>query len=544
MPVVVPTITSEGNRLEPGIELVSLEISSEIDRIPEARMTLLDGTSSIREFKLANAAFFAPGKRVTVQLRAGDTPDEQVFEGLVIRQAIDLGPDGIEVRVELRDPAVVLTRKRKSAVHRELADDEVISKLVADAGLKAGTIDPTDVKHKELIQFNVSDWDFIVSRADVNGLVVVVFAGELSARAMNADEAAVLSLEYGLDPLHSLELELDAGGQWAKISGVAWDPAEQASSQPVDAADLAPTASDLDVAAVATTLGGESYTLHHPVALVPEEIGPWASARLARSRLALVRGRIVIDGRADLRPFDRVELTGLGKRFDGKLLVSGVTQRVDQDGWRTELTIGLAPEWFARTPDIADLPAGGLLPAVNGLQIGVVTAFESDPDGEHRVKVQLPGLDNPDNAVWARVARPDAGKDRGFAFWPEPGDEVVLGFLAGDPRHAVVLGSLFGAKNTPPGPASAPSEDNKHRAIVSKSGVALAFDDDKVGVTIKTPAGNTVVLDDDAKAITLEDQHGNKITMDADGIKMTSAKDLAFEASGKVKIKGTAVDIQ
>ncbi len=544
MPVVIPTITSDGNKLEPAIELVSLEVSSELDRIPEARMTLIDGTSSIREFKLANAAFFAPGKRVTIQLRAGDVPDEQVFEGLVVRQAIDIGPDGIELRVELRDPAVVLTRKRKSAVHRELADDEIISRLVADAGLKTDKVDPTAVKHKELVQFNVSDWDFILSRADVNGLVVVVVDGVVSARAMNADEPAAFKLEYGLDSLHSLELELDAGGQWAKVSGVAWDAAEQATSEPVDAADLEPAAGDLDVAAVATTLGGDAFMLHHPVALVPDEIGPWASARLARSRLALLRGRIVIDGRADMRPFDHIDLAGLGKRYDGKLLVSGVTQRVDQDGWRTELQIGLSPDWFARTPDIADLPAGGLLPAVNSLQIGVVTAFEADPDGEHRVKVQLPGLDHADNAVWARVARPDAGKDRGFTFWPEPKDEVVVGFLGGDPRHAVVLGSLHGATNSPPKAVDAPSEKNPMRGIISRSGVELTFDDDKIAFTLKTPAGNTVVVDDDAKAITLADQHGNKITMDDKGITLVSAKDLALEASGNVTIKGSAVDIK
>jgi len=44
------------------------------------------------------------------------------------------------------------------------------------------------------------------------------------------------------------------------------------------------------------------------------------------------------------------------------------------------------------------------------------------------------------------MARRDAGKQRGQVFWPEPGGEVVVGFINGDPRQAIILGagSLLG----------------------------------------------------------------------------------------------------
>src|SRR5690348_9092486 len=97
--------------------------------------------------------------------------------------------------------------------------------------------------------------------------------------------------------------------------------------------------------------------------------------------------------------------------------------------------------------DIADVPAGGLLPPLTNLQIAKVAPFEDDPDGEQRIKLQLPALPSDQGFIWARYARSDAGKDRGSVCWPEPDDEVVVGFLNGDPRQAVVLGALYGSAN-------------------------------------------------------------------------------------------------
>jgi Rhs element Vgr protein len=281
------------------------------------------------------------------------------------------------------------------------------------------------------------------------------------------------------------------------------------------------------------------------VALEPAELTAWADARLLRSRFALLRGRAVVEGRAGLAPLDSVSLVGVGQRFNGKALISAVTQRLNRDGWRTELRLGLSPEWFAQRPDIAATASGGLLPPVSQLQIAVVAGFEKDPSGEHRVKIQLPALDQKQGALWARLARPDAGKDRGIVFWPEAGDEVVVGFLDGDPRQPVVLGSLHGSARAPKAPAALPSDANDVRAIVSRAGSSVVFDDNDKVITIQTPAKNEVRIDDKAKAITVSDQHGNQIILNDKGITLKSAKDFTLDASaGKVAIRAKSVDLQ
>ncbi|MCP4408251.1 MAG: Rhs element Vgr protein, partial [Gammaproteobacteria bacterium] len=183
--------------------------------------------------------------------------------------------------------------------------------------------------------------------------------------------------------------------------------------------------------------------------------------------------------------------------------------------------------------------------AVNGLQIGVVGEFEEDPAEELRVKIILPGIDPEEGFVWARLASPEAGLDRGYFFRPEPGDEVVVGFFNDDPRQAVILGGLYSSVNTAPEALAELSEDNINKGIVTKSGTTIQFvDDEKASLIIQTVSENKIVLSDDEELIELSDQHGNSVKLSADGIEIVSAGDLKIEAGGNVEITGEQVDVK
>ena len=49
---------------------------------------------------------------------------------------------------------------------------------------------------------------------------------------------------------------------------------------------------------------------------------------------------------------------------------------------------------------------------------------------------------------------------------------------------------------------------------------------------------------DDAELVSLSDKHGNKLTLDKDGVTIVSAKDFKVDASGKVEIMGSKVDLK
>jgi uncharacterized protein involved in type VI secretion and phage assembly len=257
-----------------------------------------------------------------------------------------------------------------------------------------------------------------------------------------------------------------------------------------------------------------------------------------------------------------MEIAGVGDRFNGKTLVTGVRHLLDDRGWQTDVQFGLTPEWFARQPDIQDAPAAGLLPAASGLQIGIVDSFDEDPAQLLRVRVMLPVIDGEDGVVWARLASPEAGKERGYFFRPEPGDEVVVGFFNNDPRQAVILGAMYSSSNNPPEDFADLSEENIHKGIVTKQGTKIGFlDNEKAAISIETAQGNKILLDDDAETIEIVDQHGNALTMNSDGIEVAdqsgstiamtgdgveikSAADFKIEASGNVEIMGQQVDVK
>jgi uncharacterized protein involved in type VI secretion and phage assembly len=218
--------------------------------------------------------------------------------------------------------------------------------------------------------------------------------------------------------------------------------------------------------------------------------------------------------------------------------VSGIRHEIGKGNWTTDAQFGASPRWFIEENDINPPPASGLLPAVNGLHIGVVTQLQDDPDGEDRILVQMPLIDPEADGVWARVASLDAGENRGTFFRPEIGDEVVLGFLNDDPRDPVILGMLNSSAK--PAPIAA-SDDNHEKGFVTRSEMKLIFNDEKSSLKIETPNGNIITLSDDAGSIVLEDESGNKIEMNSDGIIIESAGDVNITASGDVNIEGTNV---
>jgi len=552
MGVPVATISSAGRRLDSSLELLSLEIHRELNRIPVASLILCDGSLAERRFKVSDLEFFLPGAPIAIALRyEGDPIDTTVFEGLVVRHAVESSSDHSHLRIELKDQAFVLSRGRHSAVFRDTTDTDVFTALILKAGLQTGAIVSTTTRQQELVQYNATDWDFLVSRAEVLGLGVTVHRGVISVRRLGLGSPR-RQLDHGVDDLSEISLEIDGSDQWAEVSGIGWDLTTGKATPPEAAEQPEAPIGNLNAQAMATALGGNEEILLHPAVFQPGELKDWASARLLRSRLAMLRGRAMVAGDASLEPLDTVEILGVGDRFNGRALVSAVTHRLDENGWRSELRLGLPPEPFASRPDLAELPAAGLLPPLRGLQIATVASLQTDDQKQFRVQVRLPALADDQGHLWARLACPDAGDGRGFAFRPEVGDEVVLGFLDDDPRQPVVLGALHSARNPPPSPVENPSESNDLRALVSRAGTRIVFDDGKPSLSIETTAAgnasgtykNRIAIDEAAKTITIEDQHGNAFVLRQEGVTLTSQGNITIEAGKKVVIKGQSVDLQ
>jgi len=338
-----------------------------------------------------------------------------------------------------------------------------------------------------------------------------------------------------------LDAEMDARYQFETVKAFGWDPATQ---EVIEAEGSIPQGlqqqGNVSTSSL-STLTGDAEVNHKVSGPINEtELRAWADGQQMKYMLSKIRGRAKCSGSAKLKPGGMINLQGAGDRFNGKVFISGVRHEFNQGNWLTDVEFGLSPSSFIREFDVNSLPAGGMLPAVNGLQTGVVTQLESDPLGEERVLVKMPLADADAEGIWARQALLDAGDSRGSFFRPEVGDEVVLGFINDDPRHAVILGML----NSSAKPAVLQPKDTNHeKGFVTREKMKIWFNDEKKIIEIATPSGNTISLDEDQKAIAIKDQNGNEITMNEDGITIKSIKDFTLEAAtGKIGISGKEVE--
>lgn len=546
--MVNATIFCDGKKLPPEVPLLSINIRQQVNRIPTAEVTLVDGDPAKRKFQLSNSGQLEPGQPLEIKLRWDDGHrhrSTRVFQGKIVRHGVESSGEGPALVIGAKDSAIKLTGERKNAVYRKKSDRQIISDILDRAGLRKGKLAATRPRHPEIVQFNCTDWDFILSRADIQGLLVTVESGKVSLEKIAAPGAAKHQFEWGMDTLYDFEMAAEGGHQFKTVTSVGWNQRRLRPTSPKRGHGAKNPQGNLDGDTIAGALGFSHMALSAAVPLEPEELTAWANARVARGDLSLVRGRLGVRGRSDIELLDWIELEGISQRFNGKALVTGIEQRIDARGWRTDLILGLSPEDFCHQPNILEAPAAGLLPAIQGLQIGMVAAFAQDPDKEYRVKVLLPAFGETHGSVWARLASPEAGKGRGYFFRPEPGDEVIVGFLNDDPRFPVILGSLYGAKNTPPSEFARLSAKNAHKGIVTKKKTTFALiDDDKAKVIFETAHKNKILIDDGAEKIEISDQHGNHITMSKNGIRIQSARDLEIAARGKVEIKGMRVDVK
>jgi len=177
--------------------------------------------------------------------------------------------------------------------------------------------------------------------------------------------------------------------------------------------------------------------------------------------------------------------------------------------------VGAGPRWY------------GLFPAI--------VSDIKDPDGQGRVKVTLPWA--PDTGggkyeAWARLATLMGGKNRGTWFVPDPDDEVLIGFEAGDPRRPYVLGGLWNGSDKPPD--SMDGAGSNHRKVIrSRNGVKVTLDD-KDGqekLILETPGGQKMTLKDGPGAVEIVDSNGNSMKFESSGVTITAAAKLTINAS-------------
>lgn len=525
-------VKCNGTELASTAHILLLEVHAEFNRIASARIVLSDGEVSAEDFQWSSSEHFIPGVEIEIEIGYGGEK-ETVFQGVVLRQKIRSTGHGSALEVLCKHPAYRLLTSEKFNVFSDSTDSDAIQSIVNSYN-RTIDIPATEVIHENLVQYKISDWDFIVNRAEANSMVIIPNGLDLKAVNPQVAGTSVLNLQYGATIL-DFEAELDGLQQEAQVWSHGWDPENHERIEfESELSDLA-TAGDLSSGRLANDLELANEQYHYSAVFAQQEVEALAKAEQLRRRLSKIKARMRIQGNAACVPGATVELNGLGSRFNGKMLVSGVKHSFKNGSWTTFLQLGMDHQ--SHLERFKPMPKSTFaLPRGQGLEIAVVVDLD-DPEGKYRVKVQFQSLQD-ETGVWARVAQVDAGQGHTLFFRPELDDEVIVGFINDDPRMPVILGSLHSSYY--PSPIDQ-DNDNHKKGIVTRSEMKFIFDDDRKEITVETPAGNTIVLSDDAGGIRLECQNGNRVELNSDGIILNSASNIEISASGDVSINGTNI---
>ena len=537
--IITNTLLVEGSKISDHYEVAEITVKLAVNRIPYARILLVDGDAATGTFAISETEDFIPGK--SVEIRVGyDSEEATIFRGVVVKHGIRVKDEGKSyLVVTCMDKAAILTIGRKCTLYLQQKDSDVISTLLGDAGLQAD-VTATEQQYPELVRYYATDWDFIVARAEANGLIVLVEAGRVSVKPPDVSSAPVLEIRYGA-ALQTIQAEIDARTQLPSVKCSSWDFSSQSLVSGESSEPSVNEQGNLSGEDLAQTFGLTAFGLATAAPEPQSVLSSWASAQLLKSRLARIRGMVSFEGNAEARPGALIELAGLGARFNGQAFVSAVHHRIEPGSWTTEAELGLSPRWFVEEhPDLQAPSASALLPGIHGLHLAKVKQIDADPDGQTRVQVEVPLLESTGgDGIWARIATGYATKDAGIFFMPEVGDEVVLGFINNDPRFPLILGSLYSSQQSPP---YTPDADNTKKAIVTKGQIKIILDDEKKDLRIETPGGHSVTLRDDQASITILDSSGNKISMTSSAVTVESVADLVLKAATNVRIEaGTAL---
>jgi len=529
-------VLSDGNELPGSTKFLLLNVYKEINKVSTAVIHVKDGGFGDDEgFDVSDSEAFGVGKEI--EITAGyDFQEETIFKGIVTRYGMRMRRGDFFLEIECKDPAIKSTLGKKNNVYEAMVDSDIISDALSDYSDLSVNVESTSYEHPVLYRSYISDWDFVVQRAEANSMYLVNSDGEIDIKKPAAG-SAVLKIEPN-DSVISFNVFHDSKNIFSGVKSVGWDMDNQevveAASNPPENNECGSISSD-DLAGV---LGVDEVSLGTSGTVPMELLTEWATAQHTKAEWSKIRGKIVISGYNKIKPGDTIEIDGFSDQFAGNVLVSSVEHTLENGSYTTELGIGLSPQWFSEGRlALNTSPVASLIPPVNALQVGVVEQIHEDENGQYRIKVQLPTLQSDLFSVWARLSTLYATVEAGIYFYPEIGDEVIVGFLNDDPLNAVILGSVHNKVNLPP---EEPTEDNFIKAIVTKEQLKISFDDENKAIIIETPEGNIVTMNDTDGIISIVDMNENSIEMSADGIVVNSAADLIFNAEGNIELNANA----
>jgi Rhs element Vgr protein len=519
-------------------QVLAISIHQEINKIPSAFITVVDGETNLEDFAASSSNDFKPGNQIEIKLGYRSNT-ETVFTGIIISNSLKMTNNYSELNIVAKDEIFRMNVNKGNHHFNDLSCSDIAEQLLSENSISNSNIEQSPFIYKQLVQSNITDWDYMIGLIDAGGMFCMIDNAAVSIMKPSLSADAKLRLTYGSDIL-DLRTEIDSRIQNPEVKTISWDyKTQELLTEESESASIE-NSGDLTIGDLAG-VASKTYEIHSSVSFSQEEIRAIALAKKTRQELSKIKGSVKYQGNRRVLPGDFILINGIGTNFSGKIFVSAIRHEYAEGDWTTEATLGWDEQFFSEQINPSNAAsATGQVSGIQGLQNGIVTDI-TDSEGDFRVKVRLPAVNGQDEGIYARVATLDAGDNRGTFFRPEIDDEVIVGFVNNDASHPVILGMLHSNSKAS---AIPPQSSNNIKGYVSRSRLKLVFDDGENSVTIETPGGRIFELNDNQNSITVKDGDGNKITMDASGVTVEAAQNMTLKAGTSISLAAPQLSIK
>jgi hypothetical protein len=547
------------------VGLIAFSVNDSINKIPRARLEFnyndirskrkkanhtITPAANFEKDPSKETGEFLPGKTISIKIGEKNKKKE-IFTGYITKQNITASSNGkLTLCIDCKHAAnktTLVTRTRflhhdanngGSAQEKidKIDDDTYLEHIVNKGGygleLKIDDQASHSFDHENMLQYNCSDWDFLITRIEATGRVCRVDQKEIHVISPKLKNTSTMDLILG-ENLIEYEAEHDETLVAKKISVASWETEDDE----VQAIDDSIQNEDAEIENVQSEL-----SLDHGGNLSVNEVKTWIENKKIRQQQGKILGLAKIQGTSQISVADTVSISGFDSVWDRDAFVSGIGHVFKNGGWYTYVQCGLSSKSHAEKYQISGSDkTSDFIPSTNGLLYGKVVKYKEGESGEELLEVEIPSGqgEKESRSIYARLATFSAGEKGGAVFRPYPKDEVVIGFINNDPRFPVVLGALYNGKNK----AQFELSDDKQVEVgfvLNDWKMSFHEEDDTFSITAKS--GQQIMLDEKNKTMTLAFDKDNTIEMEASGITIKGAKIELDGGKGGVTIKGATVE--
>lgn len=452
--------------------LIAIETSLGEDKLLLRSITGSEGISQLFKFNLDLLSTDQGinfdeivGKNVTVRVSGADEAPTRYFNGFISSFAQMYDEEYLyHYQAEMVPWLWFLTRTASCRIFQNKSIPEIIEEVFKDHGFTQykSRLQGSYPQREYCVQYRETACNFVMRLMEHEG-IFFFFEHENGKHTLILGDSS--SAHKNLPDGDSVRFDRSASGRaGVEELVVSWRSEQVICTGKYTLSDFNPETPDIDLKATVDTIiaGNANYEVFdYPGEYRTKGEGDrYASLRMQAEEAA----QKTITGASNCRGFApgfRFTLSGHKRRDqNGKYTLVSVSHYAQQGGFHTgdanDLTYSNTFTCIpAATPHRA--PRVTPRPVLQSTQTAIVVGPKGEEiysDKYGRVKVRFhwdyEGERKEYNSCWIRISQPWAGAGWGAIALPRIGQEVVVGFLEGDPDQPIIIGRVYNAHQMPP----------------------------------------------------------------------------------------------